>query len=85
MGLGYIFSFYMKDSWTEKYYWFVLMVPAFVDFVRLAIFIVFFRFDGPKFVYFALKKEIKFNEENDDRSLIHSSTTVNGKLNLIFI
>ena len=81
MSLGYIFSFYMKYPWTETYYWLPLLVPALVETLRLTAFVLFFRFEGPKFVYFALKKRLKGGQEapsEDSNNLIDSVSISSG-------
>jgi MFS family permease len=85
MGLGYIFSFYMKYDWTEKYYWLVLLIPAFLDLLRMIIFFALFRFDGPKYIYFSLKKKVKpdsnDNTEDDKDPQILMDTSKSGNAN----
>lgn len=84
MSLGYIFSFYMKYDWTEKYYWLVLLIPAFIEVFRLAVFLCLFNFEGPKYVYFRLKKNGfrpvgQEEEEENPKNLLDSSKDLQSR------
>lgn len=76
MSAGIIIASFMKYPWTESYWQIVILIPAFLDLIRIIVIGLIFNIESPKTVIREKKKKMMKNrifistlDETDDESV----------------
>ena len=76
MSFGIIAAMFMKFSWTKKYWWFVTLIPAFLDFIRVIFIGLIFNLESPKSILKnTFKSEIRISRISNFEGLLGLTDT----------
>jgi hypothetical protein len=86
MSLGIILALFMKDDWTEEYWYFVSFFPAFIDIIRLVFVKLVYNVESPFCSYSEQEEDFMDNEtrdgtEDDEQRSSGPSYLLDNKLN----